>query len=439
MTATPTPAPPLAQQPATAHAPSAATTVADVVVVGAGPAGVSLATALAEAGLRVAGLAPHAPDAPWPNTYGIWEDELAPLGLAHFVTHRWTDCVVYLHGRALRLDRVYTLVDNRRLQAHLLERGAARGVVWRQGPAQAVTHDATGSTVTVGDGATLRGRVVVDATGHRPVFLTARQATGHPIAYQAAYGIVGRFSAPPVRDGQLVLMDFRPDYLTPAERRDQPPTFLYAMDLGDGRYFVEETSLAAAPAVPLTRLEDRLHRRLAHAGVRVVEVEHVEHCLFPMNLPLPRRDGPLLGYGGAASMVHPASGYQVAAALGRARRVADAVAAVVQRPDISPAAIAAAGWEALWPAARLRRHRLYLFGLQAILRFDEEQTHDFFTTFFRLPTTQWAGYLSNTLTTAALVRTMLRIFVTASPRVRSALLANGLGEVGLLWAALRGK
>ena len=412
-------------------------TVADVVVVGAGPAGVALSTALAEAGLRVVGLAPHVADAPWPNTYGIWEDELAALGLAQFVTHRWTDCVVYLHGRAVQLARVYTLVDNRRLQAHLLARGAARGVLWQQASAQSVEHDAGGSTVTTAAGATVRGRVVVDATGHRPLFLTARHATAHPIAYQAAYGIVGRFSSPPVAAGQLVLMDFRPDYLTPAERRDEPPTFLYAMDLGDGRYFVEETSLAAAPAVPLARLEERLHRRLAHHGVQVREVEHVEQCLFPMNLPLPRRDGPLLGYGGAASLVHPASGYQVAAALGRARHVAEAVAAALQQADATPTQIAAAGWAALWPPARLQRHLLYLFGLQAVLRFDERQTHDFFTTFFRLPLAQWAGYLSNTLTTAELAQTMLRIFLRAPGAVRAALLANGVREIGLLWAALR--
>ena len=65
---------------------------------------------------------------------------------------------------------------------------------------------------------------------------------GNP-AFQTAYGVLGRFSAPPVKPGQMLLMDFQDDFLTPAERTT--PTFLYAMDLGDGLFFAEETSLSA--------------------------------------------------------------------------------------------------------------------------------------------------------------------------------------------------
>ena len=43
-----------------------------------------------------------------------------------------------------------------------------------------------------------------------------------------------------------VLMDFRSDHLN-ANELEEPPSFLYAMDLGDGSYFVEETSLACSP------------------------------------------------------------------------------------------------------------------------------------------------------------------------------------------------
>ena len=35
------------------------------------------------------------------------------------------------------------------------------------------------------------------------------------------------------------------------------------MDLGEGRFFVEETSLALAPPVPYATLKQRLERRLA--------------------------------------------------------------------------------------------------------------------------------------------------------------------------------
>ena len=39
--------------------------------------------------------------------------------------------------------------------------------------------------------------------------------------------------------------------------------------------------------MPFEVLKDRLHRRLAHGGIQVEQVEHEEFCLFPMNLPLP--------------------------------------------------------------------------------------------------------------------------------------------------------
>jgi hypothetical protein len=113
------------------------------------------------------------------------------------------------------------------------------------------------------------------------------------VAGQAAYGVVGRFSKPPIEPGRFVLMDYRCDHLS-EEQRSEPPTFLYAMDLGDGVFFVEETSLALAPGVPYDVLKQRLQQRLDLRGVEITEVIHEEFCLFPMNLPLPDRNQPVL-------------------------------------------------------------------------------------------------------------------------------------------------
>ncbi|MBX2998977.1 MAG: lycopene cyclase family protein [Caldilineaceae bacterium] len=405
----------------------------DLLVIGAGPAGMALAAALSKTGLRVAGLTPGDPAAPWLNTYGIWADELDSLDLPDVLSPHWTDCSAYMHGPEIRLDRVYALFDNQKLQSHLLGECERGGMDWQQGIAAGIDHSADHSTLLTGDGKTISARLVVDASGHFPA-LVARPAKPN-VAYQAAYGVKGRFSAPPVRAGQLVLMDYRADHLTAEERRTQPPTFLYAMDLGDALYFVEETSLAFAPAVSLDLLKERLERRLAHYGVFLVEAQHVERCLFPMNLPLPDLTQPILGYGGAASMVHPASGYQVGMALKRAATVAAAISATLAGPS-SPVEAAQAGWNALWPSPFIRNRNLYLLGLESLMSFNEAELHDFFTTFFNLPHPQWTGYLSNTLSTPELARTMFDLFTRAPGRVRRSLIRTAGDKPTLLWQAL---
>ncbi|MCB0069420.1 MAG: lycopene cyclase family protein [Caldilineaceae bacterium] len=406
----------------------------DVIVLGAGPAGLALAAALCDAGLTVTGVAPGGPVTPWPNTYGIWEDELPSAELVAMLNYRWTDCVSYAGGQELRLERVYGFLDNARLQAHLLARCAT--MHWHAQPARAVEHGAQASTVTLGDGATLSARVVVDASGHMPVFVQ-RPPLGN-VAYQAAYGVVGTFTRPPVRSGRLVLMDYRADHLTAEERAGGPPTFLYAMDLGDGRHFVEETSLAHAPAVPFDLLRNRLHRRLAYYGTAVATVEHEEFCLFPMNMPVPYLDQPVLGYGGAASMVHPASGYQVGAALKYAPTVAQALKAALADPLATPQQIAAAGWGAIWPGGRLRNHRLYLFGLQTLLTFDEARLQRFFAAFFQLPRRQWGGYLSNTLTMPEIIQAMTGLLLSAPMDVRRGLIGSAFQHPGMFVRAVSG-
>lgn len=275
----------------------------------------------------------------------------------------------------------------------------------------------------------LRAALVIDATGHEPVFVQRRP--DGPVAGQAAYGVVGRFSAPPIAPGQFVFMDYRCDHLSETERRGEPPTFLYAMDLGEGVFFVEETSLALAPALPFDLLRDRLQRRLAHRGVAVVETQHEEFCLFPMNPVLPDLQQRVVGFGGAASMVHPASGYLVGGLLRRAPGLADAVADGLER-GLRGADLSQLAWQGLWPASLRWRHAFFRFGLEKLMRFEESRLRHHFATFFSLPSEQWYGFLTNTLEPPGLLAAMLRLYGLAPWDVRLGLMGLQGREAALL-------
>ena len=411
----------------------------DVLVLGAGPAALCIAAALCERGVAVQGLAPDDPAAPWANTYGIWGPEVDELGLQQLLGHRWHDTRSYFGDQLATGAMVhgidYGLFDKTALQQHWWGPCQNGGVRWHQGRAVAIEHESAGSVVITEAGEHLRARLVIDASGHHSRFV--QRPDEGPVAGQAAYGIVGRFSAPPVDPGQFVLMDYRCDHLSEAERRCAPPTFLYAMDFGEGVFFVEETSLALAPAVPYDVLKDRLLRRLALRGISVEQVQHEEFCLFPMNLPLPDLQQRVVGFGGSASMVHPASGYMVGSLLRRAPALADAIAAGLRAPNAGAQQLAAQAWQALWPLELQRRHALYRFGLEKLMRFSDPQLRAHFTTFFSLPREQWFGFLTNTLSLHQLIAAMVRLFVVAPWSVKAGLMLMQGRELQLALRMLR--
>ena len=457
-------------------------------MIGAGPAALVIAAALADRGLEVQAVAPSDPAAPWVNTYGIWAAEVEALGLAPLLSHRWHRSVSYFGpggrgGDGLQVHgRDYGLFDKAALQQHLLDRLDRCDVRWQRGLATGVDHDATGSTVHLNGGqadrpdsptaglseserlgsaiapappgaratsaAPLRAALVIDASGHEPVFV--QRSCDGPVAGQAAYGLVGRFSAPPIEPGHFVFMDFRADHLDgpplsgvaadseawAIDRRREPPTFLYGMDLGEGVFFVEETSLALAPAVPFPLLQERLQRRLAHRGVTVLEVHHEEFCLFPMNPCLPDLDQRVVGFGGAASMVHPASGYLVGTLLRRAPDLAEAIRAALAQ-GLRGEALARSAWQGLWPASLRWRHAFFRFGLEKLMRFEEERLRHHFASFFSLPDEQWYGFLTNTLEPPQLLVAMLRLYGLAPWDVRWGLMGLQGREASLLARLLR--
>lgn len=398
----------------------------DILVIGAGPAGLAASAYLARAGLRVGCLAPEHPS-PWPNNYGLWEDEIVGFGVEDCWERRWETPVVYTDtGQRRQLERVYLRLDNVALRTRLLDWCEANGVEWLEGTAEAIEIDETGASVYTSGGQAHRATMIVEATGHNPRFV--QREDGGPSAFQAAYGVVARFEDDPIGGDELVLMDFRDEFLSQGIHEHAPPTFLYAMHLdGEGRYLVEETSLAARPAVSFDALEKRLSARLAARKICAGSVEEVERCLIPMNSPLPLLDQRVVGFGAAASMVHPATGYQMATMLRTAPELAETVAHALGGDAASPVEAARLAWETIWPRERLRAHKMWLFGLDCLLGLDAAGTREFFEAFFSLPEAQWQGYMSGTLGYAEIARAMWSLFRLAPMSLRVE-----LGRMGVL-------
>ncbi|CAN5919561.1 lycopene cyclase family protein [soil metagenome] len=370
----------------------------DVLVVGAGPAGWAAAAACTRAGLDVHLVAPD-PHAPWDQTYGAWLDELASAGAGEVAGHQWDAVCVRTVGSQFRtLGRTYCLIDNDRLRQSLTDTASTATVT----PARALRLDVRRDHLVVhlDDGERRRARAVIDASGHPPVF---GRPPSSALAYQTAYGVVARLSAPPIPEGTMCLMDFD---ATPFDD-SEPTTFLYAMDLGAGQWFVEETALAARPAVPLRTLRNRLEQRLAHRGVEATEILATERCAFAMNAPRPAH-GAVVAFGAAAAMVHPATGFQVATALQRAPVLADALRHALDRHR-DPRAVARAGYRAVWPADAVWCDALHRVGLDVILALDTPGTQRFFDGFFALPPHAWRGYVSRTSSPLAVQWTMARL------------------------------
>lgn len=388
---------------------------ADVLVAGAGPAGRALAAACVQRGLQVHLVAPD-PAAPWPQTYGAWLDELIDSGWTSAIDRRWDRVLVRTVGSAFQpVARSYCLLDNGALADQLRDAAATASVIRDRVTGVEVRDDHL--VVTTGTGERLAARAVVDATGHPPAL------GGHPgrrLAWQTAYGQVATFATPPVPPGSMCFMDFDATPFGGAE----PPTFLYAMDLGDGHWLVEETSLAGRPAVPVTLLRDRLARRLEARGTPPVTVTQVERVAFPMDAPVPSA-GPVIAFGASAAMVHPATGYQVASALALAPQVAAALERALDcERDVRQ--VARVGRQTVWPTAALRRDALYRLGLDVLLDLDVAQTQTFFDAFFALPDDQWQGYVSRTASPAAIQRTMGRLMLGLPGALRRRVLRTSL-------------
>ena len=444
-------------------------TIADVAILGSGPAAWSAASACCQVGLSVILIAPN-PSADWPQTYGVWIDQLdGPvrrlLGLRNedsfplsyhwpsisaitgSVTSSVTSSVTGSVTGALQdLKRAYGLLDNAAVLAALQKSAQSTGLLSvRTALAKTVTHEQW-SSVAVSKGRSIDARVVIDATGSQSPFVQ-RTKTGlasgpslepsmgkvqpplglevagvketlsltgpekRPYAMQAAYGVIAEVNRAPYPIS--VLMDW-----SGPDRRDA--SFLYALDLG-GRWLLEETSLARNPALTPDDLKERLHSRLTAMGVTITVVHSEEHVLFPMDVALPLLGQRTLAIGAAGAIVHPATGYSVAASLRLAPRLAESLRLAFEDPLADGQSIADAGWRAIWPADRRKARNLESYGLERLLTMNQTEIRGFFHTFFGLGPSVMSTYLGGDASSAQLAAVMWKVFQKAPLRLRSRL------------------
>jgi lycopene beta-cyclase len=387
-----------------------------VVVLGSGPASLSLATALAIQQVPVQLIAPL-PEATWTQTYGMWTDQWSTqlaltIGLVNPWKRQWGR-VIAIGRQEHDVGRAYGIVDNQRVQAAFLNAGTASGhLTLRTGNVDSVTTNEDCSTVVLNKGRPVKAQLVFDGTGSRSTLVAREQRTSQPVL-QTAFGRIVTALNVPFDEHVCVLMDWR------GEAR-QDATFLYALPFGDGQWLFEETSLGRRGGLSQTELAQRLDARLESLGIVVIEEHDTEAVSFEMDIPLPQTGGQVVPIGAAAALVHPATGYSVAASFRTALTIAE-VTANAMSSGASTQQLAQKCNDTMWSSDRRKARGLETYGLERLLTMDQTDTRSFFDTFFSLPAQQTALYLGGTASTKDLTTVMWNVFRKAPRRLQQCL------------------
>lgn len=426
----------------------------DVLVLGSGPAARSIATLLSSKANDKAYdvlLADSNYDRRWAPNYGVWQDEWQsicklyesfnqPIG-NEVIDRLWmsTDC--FFGGsfdipaeQRMRLDRPYCRIERdvlRRVLSPASEvetqndgEGTANYRVTRANhmskctsvniysPSGSMVHDESGTSVLIqskdGDITQVRAKLVVDCTGHESkIVLKDDRMKSIPPGFQIAYGILAEvdetsipnndFCGPYFKEA-MTLFDYRTDHFPEGSnelaKAEKAPTFMYAMPLNGNRIFFEETSLVARPALSFQECKDRCMTRLEHLGITVTKVEEEEFCYIPMGGPLPAKDQRVIGFGGAAAMVHPSTGYHLCRAMMGAGEVAKVIREELEEKNWNPDRAAARAYNAIWSPTTIAQRNFAVFGGEFLMKQNVVGLRGFFDGFFKLPLGLWGGFLA---------------------------------------------
>eukprot|EP00238_Polyblepharides_amylifera_P000318 CAMPEP_0196574134 /NCGR_PEP_ID=MMETSP1081-20130531/3894_1 /TAXON_ID=36882 /ORGANISM="Pyramimonas amylifera, Strain CCMP720" /LENGTH=1023 /DNA_ID=CAMNT_0041892055 /DNA_START=361 /DNA_END=3429 /DNA_ORIENTATION=+ len=402
----------------------------DVVVIGAGPAGLALAGELGAQGLSVGLIAP---DTPFTNNYGVWMDEFEELGLEDCIVGAYDDVLLWTEENSpaggYDLGRRYGRVGRAELRATLLKRCLEHGVKYHadlvsQVENQGGVEGGLKSTVQCKNGFSVEGKLSVFSTGHNHDVnhYAEDNADAPPFGWQTAYGIEVKLPDHPFPADRAVFMDFRqtdPEVSDPKDPSWRVPSFLYVLPDGKDTVFLEETCLASSVQIPFDELKRRLYRRLALMGIAGVELENIieeEASWIPLGGPLPSSESSSLAFGAAAGLVHPASGYSIVNSLRKTKPLAEAITKGLARGGGLEAS--RAGWESLWSGERLRQTAFNQFGMELLVDLEVQDLQSFFVTFYSLPKHLSQRFLSHDLNSAMLVYFAFAFFLLADNNLR---------------------
>ncbi|WP_067493728.1 lycopene cyclase family protein [Nocardia ignorata] len=349
---------------------------AELIVCGLGPAGRAVAHRAAVRGLSVVAIDPR-PERTWTATYAAWVDEVPEWVGDEVFAGDGVEPTVWAMGKH-RIGREYRVFDTPRLQNALAVDGVR--VI-----ADRVTQaDARAGSVRTAGGQVFHGRVI-DARG---------VGRAPELAEQTAYGVVVEADEP------CVFMDWRLDN---GAGPDEPRSFLYTVPVAKGRMLFEETCLAGRPALTPELLRTRLEHRLRQRGIELDGTESVERVRFPVEGGKPGGGR----FGAAGGLVHPATGYSVAASLAAADTVVEG--------------------NRLWTARARAVAALRRAGLRSLLALPPRDVPVFFEAFFDLPAAEQRSYLSGHDDLTGTLAAMATLFAGLPPRVRRTLASSSLG------------
>jgi lycopene beta-cyclase len=401
----------------------------------------------------------------FPPNYGVWQDEWDTIlqrynnmgvtingGNANIpgVDREWnvTDC--YFGGsfdvpveERLRIDRAYYRIDKDALRDSLLPSSKYSTISYRQiranhisnaispniyTPSGSIIHDDNGSTIQLrekdGKIISVRTKLIIDCTGHETKLVLREMCTrekSQPPGYQIAYGCLVDVQCDndsmdssrigPYDKEAMTLFDYRTDHYdseTSSIRQKvaKSPTFMYAMPIQGNKIFFEETSLVARPALSFQECKDRTMKRLQYHGIQITKLYEEEFCYIPMGGALPLRNQRIIGLGGSAAMVHPATGYHLCRCLLGAADLAAIIKRELETTAVASSSsnkytdkvnldrISALAYNALWTPSNIRQRNFVVYGGEYLMKQNVIGLRGFFGGFFKLPLPLWAGFLA---------------------------------------------